>query len=200
MNDNSKPSYGGEFDQIMIMIDEADTAFNALRLATKLRVAHDADLLATTEPLKQRIAELEAQLNPGKGDCFKKALDASSYEHVLSWDKPMTSKQAAKYLMTHHFVPVEFLRSRLSELDKAHAADRAADRAEIERLKSTVKNLKDQLFGHDPRQLDIVKLKADKAELLNTLSSIVDDLEDAGLPDTATDIEKIIAKHTKVNK
>ena len=47
---------------------------------------------------------------------------------------------------------------------------------------------------------EIERLKADKAELVNALSSIVDDLEDAGLPDTATDIEKIIAKHKEGTK
>lgn len=86
---------------------------------------------------KQRIAELESQMAALKTPGTE--LRSVIIKHIGNW---AISKKRERLL--------EELSARENALKE-----------EIERLKSTVKNLKDQLFGHDPRELDIVKLKAD---------------------------------------
>lgn len=39
-------------------------------------------------------------------------------EPLLTWDKPLTSKQAARYLLTNGFIAVELYRAEMAECEK----------------------------------------------------------------------------------
>ena len=39
-------------------------------------------------------------------------------EPLLTWDKPLTSKQASRYLLTNGFVAVELYRAEMAECEK----------------------------------------------------------------------------------
>jgi len=68
-----------------------------------------------------------------KGDMMKRWKEAMERAHegekmdnCLRWTKPMTSKQAAYYLMTKGFIAVELFDARIRELKKDNARLRKA--------------------------------------------------------------------------